>query len=172
MLRSQSLFTGLSFAKRISNFSPARALQHHGQVSDYHCTLSGETGAPGTEETGSISGSPSIWGQGENLPWGCGVVEPGSGAVPPWDLGHTCCFQKLWNGRKKRTEWGWGETPMAQTTLSGNLMQLRIRSPPSQHLPLTPTFNHLFLFTPSLPFLSSAARGNWCEIKRQLCLQM
>lgn len=61
---------------------------------------------------------------------------------------------------------------MVQTALSSNLLQLLVRSPPSQHFPFTPTFNHLFPFTPSLPFLSYAARENWCEIKRQLCLQM
>lgn len=36
----------------------------------------------------------------------------------------------------------------------------------------TSTFNHLSPFTSPLPFLSYAAHENWCEIKRQLCLQM
>lgn len=59
-LRSSPLV--LSFAKRISDFSPVILPRHHGQVNDYHRTPGGETTARGEGETESSSGSESSAG--------------------------------------------------------------------------------------------------------------
>lgn len=61
-LRLRNLPFVLSFAKRISDFSPVILPQRHGQANDYHRPPGVETKARGEDETVSSSGSESSAG--------------------------------------------------------------------------------------------------------------